>query len=352
MIDTAVAAELVDCSLYERGVRKQVGPMTLAEAAAHQGRGSDFVWIELQEPGPELLTELCRHFGLHELAVEDASHAHQRPKVEAYDDFYFLVYRTASCGGDGGVEFGELDVFLGTGYVIAVRHGRAGDPARVRRRLDSRPELVRRGPAAVVWGILDTVVDDYSPVVEAIEAEIESLDQAIFGGTEDLTERIYHLKRQVNEVYRAAHPLLAPLDALQRGEFAELDPALRRYFRDIADHVRRIQEEVLAQRDQLINALEANLALISVRQSEITAQQNRIVKQLTLVATVFLPLTFVTGFFGQNFGWLVRHIDSATAFVLLGLGGLLVPCVLLVAWFRRGGYVESASTPTPAPGER
>ncbi len=287
------------------------------------------------------MAELCRHFGLHELAVEDASRAHQRPKVEAYDDFYFIVYRTASCAADGGVEFGELDVFLGPGYVIAVRHGRAGDPAEVRRRLDRRPELLKRGPAAVVWGILDMVVDGYVPVVETLEAEIEALDRAIFAGSEDLTERIYTLKRQINEVYRAAHPLLAPLDALERGEFTDLDPALRRYFRDIADHVRRIQEEVLAQRDQLINALEANLALISLRQSEIAAQQNRVVKQLTLVATVFLPLTFVTGFFGQNFGWLVRNIDSATAFVLLGIGGLLVPCVLLVVWFRRGGYVES-----------
>jgi magnesium transporter len=143
MMDTAVTAELVDCSLYELGVRK---------------------------PGDRL-----------------------------------LVYRTAACAHDGGAEFGELDVFLGKGYVIAVRHGRAGDPATVRRRLDSRPELVGRGPAAVVWGILDTVVDDYSPVVEAIEAEIESLDQAIFGGTEDLTERIYGLLRPERRLARPPH---------------------------------------------------------------------------------------------------------------------------------------------------
>ncbi len=349
-METAVRADLVDCSLYQRGVRQPVDRMMLAEAAVLHGRGSDFVWIELDEPGPELMVDLCREFGLHELAVEDAARAHQRPKVEAYDDFYFIVYRTAACGPDGDVEFGELDVFLGAGYVIAVRHGPAGDPAQARRRLDRRPELLKRGPAAVVWALLDTVVDGYTPVVERLEAEIEALDQAIFGGSEDLTERIFNLKRQVNEVYRAAHPLLAPLDALERGEFADLDPALRRYFRDIADHVRHIQEEVLAQRDQLINALEANLALISLRQSEIGAQQNRIVKQLTLVATVFLPLTFVTGFFGQNFGWLVRHIDSATAFVLLGIGGLLVPCLLLVVWFRRGGYVESRRGPSTTGG--
>jgi magnesium transporter len=137
------------------------------------------------------------------------------------------------------------------------------------------------------------------------------------------------------------HPLLGPLEAMERGEF-EADPGLRRYFRDVADHVRHLQDEVVSQRDQLAAALDANLSMVSVRQNEITAQQNAVVKQLTLVATVFLPLTFVTGFFGQNFGWMVRHINSDTAFFVLGVGGLVVSCIALYAWFKRGGYTTEA----------
>ena len=330
----------IDCAYYSRGVRQPQEPMSLEEAAALTRRGGNFVWIELEEPSTDLMAEACEHFGLHELAVEDAGRAHQRPKVESYDDFYLIVYKTARYDErNRRVDFGELDIFLGVGYVIAVRHGAASDPLRARSRVEQRPELLKTGPAAVVWSMLDVVVDDYAPVVEGLEAEIEEVERAIFAGRADLTERIYLLKIQLNELYRALHPLLAPLEAMERGKF-QADPGLVRYFRDIADHVRQLQDEVLALRDQLAAVLEANLSLISVHQNEITAQQNQVVKQLTLVATVFLPLTFVTGFFGQNFGWMVRNIDSPTMFVVAGIGGLVIPCVALFVWFRRGGYVQ------------
>jgi magnesium transporter len=331
---------LVDCAHYVRGIRQHEGPMTLQQAATCPRRGASFVWLELHDPGADLMGELRAQFGLHELAVEDAARAHQRPKVEGYDDFYFIVFRTARTDESGeGVEFGEIHVFLGPGYAIAVRHGDTGDLTGARRRLDQRPALLKSGPAAVVWGILDEVVDDYEPVIEALENDIEAVEQTIFAGHEDATERIHELKQEVNNLYRAVHPLLVPLEAMEHGAFAEMDPGLLRYFRDISDHLRRIHEEVLARREQLNSAFEANAALISVRQNEISARQNEVVKQLTIVATVFLPLSFVVGFFGQNFGWLVDRTDTLTAFLLFGVGGLALPCAALYTWFRRGGYV-------------
>jgi magnesium transporter len=332
---------IVDCAYYERGVRQARGQMSLEDAASWPRGGNNYVWIELAEPTRELMAEVSRHFGLHELAVEDAAQAHQRPKVEAYDDFYFIVYRTAQYDEiNRRVKFGELDLFLGTGYVIAVRHDDAGDPELARAHLDQYPHLAKRGPAAVVWAILDTVVDDYQPVVDGLESDIDDAERAIFAGREELTEQIYLLKQEINEFYRAVHPLLVPLAALERGVFTPVDPGLLRYFRDITDHVRRIHEELLGQRDQLTGALEAHLSLINLRQNQIAAQQNNIVKQLTIVASVFLPLTFITGFFGQNFLWLVREIDTLTVFLAAGIGSLVVSCVLLFAWFKRSGYIQ------------
>ena len=330
---------MVDVAYFSRGARLP-GRMTLEQAASYPRRGNNFVWIELHEPEADVMGEVSQRFGLHELAIEDASvGAHQRPKVDPYDDFYFIVYRSARYDAPTNrVVFSELDLFLGAGFVIAVRHGEPADPERARRHLEQYPHLMKSGPAAAVWAILDTVVDDYVPVLEGLEEDIENLERTMFSGEENLTEQIYVLKEEINDVYRAVHPLLGPLDVLERGGFEPLDPALLRYFRDVTDHVRRVQEEIYAQRDQLTSVLEAHLSLINLRQNEISAQQNQVVRQLTLVATVFLPLTFITGFYGQNFGWLVRHIGSFEAFAVLGLGGLLVPLIGLLAWFKRGAY--------------
>ena len=325
---------------YIRGVRSPDGPATIAEAAQRPRSGGSFVWIDVFEPGAGLMAELQAGFGLHELAVEDAERAHQRPKVEAYDDFYFIVFRTAN--NDALLEevaFGEVHIFLGPGFVISVRHGGAGALDVGRCRLEERPDLVKTGPAAVVWAILDTVIDDLQPVVEELDNDIEAVEHTIFADHADATARIYELKQQVNHLYRAVHPLLAPLEAVEAGAFREMGHALLRFFRDAADHLRHIHEEILGQREQLNSAFEANAALISVRQSQISARQNEIVKQLTIVATVFLPLGFVVGFFGQNFGWMTSHLHSLAAFLVLGIGGLLVPCVALYVWFARGGVI-------------
>jgi magnesium transporter len=328
---------VIDCAHYVLGRRQSSEPLTIEQAAACPRRGSSFVWLRLHEPTPELLQEVAERFGLHELAVEDALKLHQRPKLEQYDDFHYIVFRTARFQAETAeVGFGEIHVFVAPGYVITVRHGPPG-ASHPGERLETHPHLAKSGPAAIVWAILDAVVDDYLPVVEAIETEIESVEASVFRGHADQTERIYGLRQELSDFYRAVHPLLAPLDALERGSsFAEIDPALKRYFRDVNDHLKLIHEEILAQRDQLQSVLEANVALVSVRQNEISVRQNAVMKQLTIIATVFLPLTFVTGFFGQNFGWLVDHVNTPLDFVLFGIGGLLVPSVALYAWFRRG----------------
>jgi magnesium transporter len=330
---------IVDVAHYVRGTRETTR-LTLQQATACPRSGGSFVWIELHEPDERMMAELREGFNLHELAVEDASRAHQRPKVEAYEDFYFLVFKAARYdAGERRLEMGELDLFLGPGFVIAVRHGEAAELGPVRARLEHRRELLKSGPATVVWGILDALVDDYGPVVEGLERDIEDVERTIFADRADATERIYFLKQEVGELYRAVHPLLEPLARVQQGGFEKMDPRLRGYFRDVTDHLLYVHEEVVAQREALASALEANVSLMSVRQNEIAVRQNAISKQLTIVATVFLPLTFITGFFGQNFGWLTGHVNTFADFLTLGVGAMVIPCAALFVWFRRSHYI-------------
>jgi magnesium transporter len=226
---------------------------------------------------------------------------------------------------------GSVMLVLAPTFVITVRQGVASELREARQRLEKRPELLTAGSSSALWAILDEVVDGYAPVVAGLERDIDQIEATVFSGAVAPTERIYSLRREATDFYRAIHPLLAVVATVERTTAAaELQP----YLRDVQDHLLLVNEEVAAQRDLLGTVLEANMAVISVEQTKVSVRQNATIEQLTILATVFLPLTFVTGFFGQNFAWLVRHMESPAAFVYFGIGGLIVPLTLLFGWLR------------------
>jgi len=324
---------IIDCAHYQDGRRHGAGPVSLEEAAARCEQGG-FVWLGLFEPADEELAQVRDTFGLHELAVEDAQNFHMRPKVELYgQDVRLVILRTARYDDEAEeVEFGEISVFLAPKFVITVRQGVASELRGARQRLEQRPELLAAGSWSALWAILDQVVDAYAPVVAGLERDIDQIEATVFSGAVAPTERIYSLRREATDFYRAVHPLLGVVATIERAiDIPELQP----YLRDVNDHLLLVNEEVAAQRDLLGTVLEANMAVISVEQTKVSLRQNTTIEQLTILATVFLPLTFITGFFGQNFAWLIRHISSDTAFVVYGIGGMLVPLALLFLWLRR-----------------
>lgn len=317
---------IVDCAHYRGGARQHEGPLSLDEAATRCKGGDEFVWLGLHEPSVEELDRVGEMFGLHELALEDAQHAHQRPKLEDYDESYFVVLRTARYDdAKEEVEFGEIHVFLGSGYAIVVRHGAASDLRGARKRLEDRPELLEEGPGAVAWAVVDKVVDDYMPVVDGIENDISEVEEDIFRGNGESTERIYFLKREVIEFHHAVYPLLVPLEMLERGAYP-VGENVRRYLRDVADHARRVNEQVNGQRELLTSVLEANLALLSVR-------QNEVVREISAWAAIIAVPTFIASVYGMNFEH-IPGLDLRIGFAL-ALALMLVVCVALHRFFKR-----------------
>ncbi len=332
---------IVDCAHYLDGSRQSDRPISLDEATLQCFQGG-FVWLGIFEPSGEELDEVRESFGLHELAVEDAKTLHLRPKVEEYETgVQLVILRTARYNHDSGeVDFGEISIFVGPSFVITVRQGVASELHGARTRLEQHPKLLALGTNSVLWAILDQVVKGYGPVVADLESDIEQVEGTVFSGAVAPTERIYDLRREVTNFYRAVHPLLAVLTRVERNVG---EPDLQPYLRDVHDHVHLISEEVAAQKDLLATVLQANMAVISVEQTRVSVRQNSTMEQLTILATVFLPLTFITGFFGQNFAWLVDNITGFTRFALLGIGGLLVPLALLWMWMRRNRRATAAA---------
>jgi magnesium transporter len=321
---------IIDSAHYKDGARQHEEALTPEEAAerAKSAESGEFVWIGIHEPEAGDLDRLAELFGLHELAVEDAQNAHQRPKIEDYDEAFFIVLRTAHYHEDREeVHFGEIHLFAGSGYVITVRHGPGSELASARQRLEARPDLLELGAASAVWAVLDKVVDDYIPVANAIEDDIEEVETDVFDDDVPApTARIYNLKREVVEFHRAVWPLLRPLEDLEQGRYERVPDELRSYFRDVADHARRVDEQVMSQRELLNSVLQANLALVSVN-------QNVVVKKISAVAGIIAVPTFIASVYGMNFDNMPElhwHLGYALAL------GLMAVCVLaLVAFFRR-----------------
>jgi magnesium transporter len=300
--------EILDCALYGDG--RRVRPIELAQVPATLAAGRDerdFVWVEVFEPDAALMAGLQEAFSLHELAVEDTLQAHQRPKVEDYGDIHFFVLRTATwCEEEKRVELGERHVFVGRNFVVSVRHGSAAPYPAARRESDSAPERLRDGPMYVLHALLDFVVDGYFPVVDALEDEVDGLEEALFDDSSgaDLSRRLYGLHAEIARFRRAVAPLLDALDRIARSE--RLSEHVRPYYRDVHDHVLRITERIDHLRDLVSSAVETNYALVSVR-------QNDIMKRLASYAALVAIPTLVAGVYGTNFKAL-PGVDSDLAF--------------------------------------
>jgi len=284
---------VINCAAYKGGCR--VGDIDLNQAEPVDTGEGRFVWIGLHEPDQALLRMVQKRFGLHDLAIEDAHKAHQRPKLEVYGDSLFLVLRTAQLH-DGRVVFGETHVFAGRGYVVTVRHGSTTAYTDVRARCESAPKMLAMGESFVVYSVMDFIVDNYFPILHQMEGEVDALEDAVFSreSTQPSIARIYELRHELLLLRRAVQPLQEVCNRIMRFDVTLIDQVMYAYFRDIQDHVILLVESIDNLRDILGAALEANLMLSSV-------EQNNIIKIFSVAAVVLMPPTLVASIYGMNF---------------------------------------------------
>ncbi len=290
---------IVESAVYRNGVRDPA--ISAVEELFTACRAGDaMAWLGLYQPTREELESIGRGFGLHELAVEDAVKAHQRPKLERYDGTLFVVMRPARyIDASETVVFGEVEIFVGPNFVITVRHGDAPELGRVRRHLEQRPDLLARGPVAIVYGIADHVVDGYEPVVAGLENDIDEIEDEVFSGSATVSRRTYELTREVIEFQRATKPLAGILGQLI--DLPGVDDEERRYLRDVQDHAMRIEERVDGFRALLQNILSVHLTLETKALTEIAISQNEQVQKISAWAAILFAPTLIGTVYGMNF---------------------------------------------------
>ncbi|MBP5860279.1 magnesium and cobalt transport protein CorA [Streptomyces scabiei] len=340
------AASVVEAALYQDGVRVS-SPATLADTYRELREApAGMAWIGLARPTEGELLSLAAEFDLHPLAVEDAMEAHQRPKLERYGDTLFVVLRAARyLDASEEVDFGELHVFVGPDFVITVRHGAAPDLSAVRRRMEETPELLRLGPEAVLYAILDAVVDGYAPVVAGVQNDVDEIETEVFRGDPAVSRRIYELSREMVEFQRATRPLVGMLHGLMAGFTKyETDDELQRYLRDVADHVTHTSERVDGFRQALTEILTVNATLVTQQQNaemralaEAGFEQNEEIKKISSWAAILFAPTLVGTIYGMNF----RHMPELRwvfgypfAIVLMA-----VVCTSLYVIFKRRDWL-------------
>jgi magnesium transporter len=320
---------IVDSAIYVDGRRD--ASRSLEEIQDTRREKGGFAWIGLYDPTREEVDSVAGEFGLHELAVKEALKVHQRPKIERYGETLFVVLKAARYVEEREeVEFGEVHAFVGSDFVVTVRYGEANGLIEVRRWAESRPELLRKGPYAVLYAIMDRIVEDYLSVVEGLENDIDEIEVEVFGNKPDVSRRIYELFREVIQFHQATQPLAGGLERLTEGETSGIDPEVRRYLRDVQDRVMRVTERSQGFRELLTNILSVNLTLVSVNQNDQT-------KKISAWAAIVVVPTLIASIYGMNFDympelhWRYGYLLALTLMVLIAFA--------LYRNFKRAGWL-------------
>ncbi len=322
----------VTCVVFEDG-QVSGAPKALTDISEILNEKGTLVWFDVVAPKPDDLALLEQEFHLHPLAVEDAVSAHQRSKIEPYGDYYFIVVHAATTSRDQ-LRLHELAIFAGRNFLVTVRHNPAYPLDEILKRWESHPEHLHNEAGYLLYTILDTVVDGYLPVAEMFQERVDSLEEILFQKSPaqtDILPQIFRMKKEAQLFRRAALPMREVLNPLVREDLSLYSHEESLYFRDIYDHAVLVTDQVDSSRDLVNSALEIHLSVVANRQNEVA-------KQLTVIATIFLPLSFIVGFFGQNFSWLVDHIGGLGAFTFLGIGTEVVTVVLTLVFFKIRGW--------------
>jgi magnesium transporter len=320
---------IMKCVAYKNG--QALGDLTIADISEALKDNETFVWLGLREADSELLHNIQEEFGLHELAVEDALTAHQRPKIEEYGDSLFLVLHTVILDEDC-VNFGETHIFVGKRFVVTVRHGSSMSLNKVRKRCEAKPAQMQKGSSFVLYSIMDFIVDSYMPVVEGLQQRFDVLEEAIFQQrpSRQTLEGLYELKRELLRLHGAITPLIDICNELMRFHNGFIHKDVRVYFRDIADHIKRIDQSIDATREMLIAAMQVHLTFESVR-------QNEVVKGLAGWGAILAIPTMVFSWYGMNF----KHMPELewTYSYPAVVGGVLLCSLILYIRLKRRGWI-------------
>jgi magnesium transporter len=327
---------IVDWALYRDGSRADVA--TYAEAIQSARRDGGFVWIGLHEPDAKLLNKIADEFALHPLAVEDAVEAHQRPKLELYGNTLFAVFKTVRyvphediTETNEIVETGEVMVFVGDCFVVTVRHGEHGGLTQVRERLEGDPDLLSRGPSAVLYVVADQIVDRYLDVTDQLDNDVDQIEELTFANRRGReVGNVYQVKREIMELRRAVNPLAQPVRTLADNQPEIIDPKISVFFRDVDDHLTRVHEMVTGYDELLTSMLQASLAQLSLA-------QNEDMRRITSWAAIIAVPTAVTGIYGMNFDHMPELHWTFGYPLVLGL--IATACVMLYRGFRRNGWL-------------
>jgi len=321
--------KIIKCAAYQNGI--SIGDVKIGDISEVLKRENTFVWLGLYEANGELLAKIQQEFGLHELAIEDALTAHQRPKIEEYGESLFMVLHTAHLAEEQ-VEFGETHIFMGPRFLVTVRHGASRSHSKVRERCEAMPQQLAKGPGFVLYSIMDFIVDNYVPVIDGLQQRFDVLELAIFESrpSRQTIEGLYELKRELLQLEGAINPVIDICNELMRFHSGVIPKDVGVYFRDIADHIKRIDQAIHSMREMLLAAMQVHLTFETVR-------QNEVVKRLAGWGAILAIPTMVFSWYGMNF----RHmpeLDWEYSYPLV-VGGVGVASLLLYLRLKRDGWL-------------